>query len=709
MKRLFGTTLLVCLLCRTGRGGRRRRDRRPLEPRRPHLGRRRAGRGQAARRHRPGRASSVTDDGRDVTSAFALTRQRPLRGPRRRPRPRRQRRSPRRCPTAPARASRSPTTRTAARSSPARRCSRGQCQETRGRRAVQPARRPTSSSTSTRGRPVRGATTRRTRRPTSPRRPPTRARRCPTSSASRPATRTATSTRSPSSSTRRSRGRVGAAGRVQPQAADHPRRQLRDRPPVRARRPDVMNDTGALARLRRDVDGAQQRRPQLQHRHPGRVDGDGEGAPGRAVRRAPLHDRHRLLGRLAHPAAGRQRLSRHLPGDPAAVQLPGRVVDRASSSPPTTCCARYVEDPTKWAPGVVWDAGLDRARSRATPTTSTRSSSTRSTGPSLGVPDDGCPGVPAEQNYNAETNPGGVRCTLADYMINVFGPRPEELWTPQEQAVGHGFAGLPLDNVGVQFGLKALEKGQITPAQFVDLNAKIGGVDIDINPTAERFAADAARARATPTAAAAINQAQQPRPGRDHRPARPRPGRLPRRLPLVGDPRPARARAGPLHEPRDLVRPGAADGRPELRRPRRLLAMDRWLARRRGGHERQRRSREKIVADRPADIQDRCSQVAGVEQVDRPGRRPRLRARAGPDALRHAAHRRGRGHRDRHEQVPAEAAAAQRLLPDRVHRRRSGRSSQTAFPTGVCDWSRAGRRRSRTRSRGRPTRTPTAT
>ena len=73
---------------------------------------------------------------------------------------------------------------------------------------------------------------------------------------------------------------------------------------------------------------------------------------------------------------------------------------------------------------------------------------------SLGVPDDGCPGVPAEQNYNAETNPDGVRCTLADYMINVFGPRPEELWTPQEQAAGYGFAGLPLGDVGVQFGLR---------------------------------------------------------------------------------------------------------------------------------------------------------------------------------------------------------------------------------------------------------------
>ncbi len=78
---------------------------------------------------------------------------------------------------------------------------------------------------------------------------------------------------------------------------------------------------------------------------------------------------------------------------------------------------------------------------------------------SLGVPDDGCPGVPAADNYNAQTNPDGVRCTLADYMINVFGPRPQSLWGPAEQAVGHGFAGLPLDDVGSSAGLVRPDEG----------------------------------------------------------------------------------------------------------------------------------------------------------------------------------------------------------------------------------------------------------
>ena len=65
----------------------------------------------------------------------------------------------------------------------------------------------------------------------------------------------------------------------------------------------------------------------------------------------------------------------------------------------------------------------------------------------LANPTTGCgAGVSAAETYNPETNPEGVRCTLADYMINVFGPRPQALWSPVEKKIGHGFAGLPIDN-----------------------------------------------------------------------------------------------------------------------------------------------------------------------------------------------------------------------------------------------------------------------
>jgi len=46
------------------------------------------------------------------------------------------------------------------------------------------------------------------------------------------------------------------------------------------------------------------------------------------------------------------------------------------------------------------------------------------------------------------------------------------------------------DNVGVQYGLKALLDSAITAEEFVTLNEKIGGVDADSNATAARSRAD---------------------------------------------------------------------------------------------------------------------------------------------------------------------------------------------------------------------------
>src|SRR3546814_12239234 len=88
-----------------------------------------------------------------------------------------------------------------------------------------------------------------------------------------------------------------------------------------------------------------------------------------------------------------------------------------------------------------------------------------------------------------------------DGAINLFGPRPPELWTDMEKAAGHGFAGFAVDNIGVQYGLAALRKGQITPAQFLDVNQKIGGLDVATPPTTARMAAlQPAPATASPTA-----------------------------------------------------------------------------------------------------------------------------------------------------------------------------------------------------------------
>jgi hypothetical protein len=139
---------------------------------------------------------------------------------------------------------------------------------------------------------------------------------------------------------------------------------------------------------------------------------------------------------------------------------------------------QYVENPTKWGTGVVWDPlSIAAIEGHPNHVNSIILDSLYLT--ALGDPTNACAGVSADERYDPASNPKGVRCTLADYMINVFGPRPQD-----------GFAGRPLDNVGVQYGLAALKSGLISPAQFADLNARVGGADIDVVPTAERTAAD---------------------------------------------------------------------------------------------------------------------------------------------------------------------------------------------------------------------------
>jgi hypothetical protein len=147
----------------------------------------------------------------------------------------------------------------------------------------------------------------------------------------------------------------------------------------------------------------------------------------------------------------------------------------------------YFHDPSKWGAGVSWTLGeIADVEGHASAANAEVSEAAQF---HVVVPTDPCPGTTAAERYEPLANPGGVRCSIVDAAINVFGPNPQETWSPQEQAVGHGFGASPVDNVGVQYGLGALERGEITPAQFVDLNSKIGGIDIDTNPTAERITA----------------------------------------------------------------------------------------------------------------------------------------------------------------------------------------------------------------------------
>jgi hypothetical protein len=96
-----------------------------------------------------------------------------------------------------------------------------------------------------------------------------------------------------------------------------------------------------------------------------------------------------------------------------------------------------------------------------------------------------CASVPVAQRYDPATNPTGVRCTVHDHTVNVYGRDPAT-----------GFGRRPLDNVGIQYGLKVLNDGTINVDQFLDLNDRIGGFDADANEVPKRSVADLVAARA---------------------------------------------------------------------------------------------------------------------------------------------------------------------------------------------------------------------
>lgn len=97
-----------------------------------------------------------------------------------------------------------------------------------------------------------------------------------------------------------------------------------------------------------------------------------------------------------------------------------------------------------------------------------------------------CPSVlPLALRYDPVLNPTGARCDVYDHAVNQLGRDPAT-----------GFARRPLDNVGVQYGLGALNAGVITVDQFLDLNEGVGGYDVDARFQATRTQADLLGARA---------------------------------------------------------------------------------------------------------------------------------------------------------------------------------------------------------------------
>ena len=87
-------------------------------------------------------------------------------------------------------------------------------------------------------------------------------------------------------------------------------------------------------------------------------------------------------------------------------------------------------------------------------------------------------GIAVASRYHPVTNRTGLRATSFDAARNVWGVND------------HGHALRPIDNIGVQYGLKALNDGIISAEEFVTLNEGVGGLDLDFQPQAARTTGD---------------------------------------------------------------------------------------------------------------------------------------------------------------------------------------------------------------------------
>ena len=271
----------------------------------------------------------------------------------------------------------------------------------------------------------------------------------------------------------------------------------------------------------------------------------------------------------------------------------------------------YLDTKSNWGVGVTWtDQQMADVQGHRAITNSRVSDAAQF---HVVIPTDPCAGITDQERYHPTNNPGGVRCTIQDAAINVFGPRLRASWGTQEKQLGRGFAGVPTDNVGVQYGLGALRSGKINAAQFVDLNVKIGGLDADASPVANRMTADRP-ALANAYRSGMINETNN----------LDRTAIIDCRGPdegLFHDAYRAfavRARLDREHgsHANQLIWEGPtvilADPQCELNS---MVAMDRWLTAVESDHSKRPLER-KIVRNKPADLTDRCYDGKGVKVSD---------------------------------------------------------------------------------------------
>jgi len=97
---------------------------------------------------------------------------------------------------------------------------------------------------------------------------------------------------------------------------------------------------------------------------------------------------------------------------------------------------------------------------------------------------------PLSMRYDPNASPPnftGARPTIFDIGSNVYGKGVNPLDPSGKSTIGLR----TYDNVGVQYGLSALNSGAISVTQFLDMNANVGGFDTDANPVATRTVGNA--------------------------------------------------------------------------------------------------------------------------------------------------------------------------------------------------------------------------
>jgi hypothetical protein len=337
----------------------------------------------------------------------------------------------------------------------------------------------------------------------------------------------------------------------------------------------------------------------------------------------------------------------------------------------------YFENPEKWGPGVVWSpsqwAAVEGRPDFVNAIVADEAFFKSATDP------EGCLGA---EGYNAETNPAGVRCDVLDAMVNVLGQRPESVWSENERKIGHGFAGAPLGNVGVMYGLMPLEEGLITTEQFLDVNEKIGGENIDYKPVPQRTPGDSASI-ANAYRSGAINEANNlsnvaiidaagPDPGAAHDTVHT--WWLRNRL--------LRAQGYDTNDviwwgPTPLV--GNLNWMAEA-----LTDMDKWLSAVEADHSTLTLA-QKIVADRPAEVHDRCKALNEFEGLPTEEACPPATTQARFGTPRSAAGETG-------EAGDINACALKPLARSQfpvqvVFTEAQWQRLKSIFPSGVCNWS----------------------